>query len=69
MAANMSSADLRQLADALDAMAEMSNTTGVTITSYSDTQITIDDHVIRVHWHQADGDQPGRYTAEWPDEA
>jgi hypothetical protein len=68
MAADMSSADLRRLADALDAMAAMSAETGVTITAYSDTQITINDHVVRVSWHEPDGDKPGHYLAEWPDD-
>lgn len=67
MAANLSSADLRRLADALDAMTAMSADTGVTVTSYSDTQITINDHVIRVDWRESDGGQPGHYLAEWPD--
>ncbi|WP_328631988.1 hypothetical protein [Streptomyces sp. NBC_00356] len=67
MAADLSSADLRRLADALDVMAKMSADTGVTITAYSDTQITINDHVIRIQWREADGDEPGRYLAEWPD--
>lgn len=67
MAADFSSADLRRLADALDAMAAMSTDTGVTITAYSDTQITINDHVIRISWHETDGDQLGHYLAEWPD--
>jgi hypothetical protein len=67
MAAHFSSADLRRLADALDAMAQMSADTGVTITAYSDTQITINDHVIRIEWHGPDGDEPGHYLAEWSD--
>ncbi|MEV0220908.1 hypothetical protein [Streptomyces sp. NPDC050704] len=67
MAANFTSADLRRLADALDAMAAMSNDTGVTVTAYSDTQITANDHVIRIYWREADGEQPGHYLAEWPE--
>jgi hypothetical protein len=67
MASTFSSADLRRLADALDAMAEMSAKTGVTVTAYSDTQITINDHVIRIEWREAEGDQPGYYLAEWSD--
>lgn len=69
MAARFTSSDLRRLADALDAMASMSNDTGVTITAYSDTQITANDHVIRIEWRQQDGDVPGHYLAEWPDDA
>ncbi|MEU6490380.1 hypothetical protein ABZ890_08300 [Streptomyces sp. NPDC046984] len=57
--------DLRRLASAMDAMDAMSIATGVTITSYSDTQITIDGHVIRVVWHES----TGSYLAEWPGEA
>lgn len=60
--ANFSSHDLRRLADALDAMGAMSKETGVTITSYSDTQITANDHVIRVTLSDA-----GSYLAEWPE--
>ncbi|MEV6124394.1 hypothetical protein AB0M23_28455 [Streptomyces sp. NPDC052077] len=67
MAATISSTGLRRLADALDAMAEMSVQTGVTITAYSDTQITIDNHIVRIQWIEPDGDDPGHYTAEWPD--
>ena len=67
MSADLSSADLRRLADALDAMAKMSADTGVTITAYSDTQITINDHVVRISWHKPDGDEPGHYLAEWPE--
>lgn len=67
MSANFTSGDLRRLADALDAMAEMSTATGVTVTAYSDTQITINDHVIRISWQEADGEQSGRYLAEWPE--
>ena len=68
MVARFTSVDLRQLADALDAMAQMSNDTGVTITAYSDTQITANDHVIRIEWRQPEGDAPGQYLAEWPDD-
>lgn len=67
MSTNFTSNDLRRLADALDSMAAMSNDTGVTITAYSDTQITANDHVIRVSWLEADGDEPGHYIAEWPE--
>ncbi|MFF0736889.1 hypothetical protein ACFYVK_35410 [Streptomyces chartreusis] len=67
MATDMSSTDLRHLADALDAMAKMSADTGVTITAYSDTQITINNHVVRISWHEDDGGKPGHYLAEWPD--
>lgn len=67
MATDLSAADLRRLADALDAMATMSTDTGVTITAYGDTHITINDHVVRISWHEADGDTPGHYLAEWPD--
>ncbi|MGW0586084.1 hypothetical protein ACWD25_61920 [Streptomyces sp. NPDC002920] len=45
----------------------MSNETNVTITAYSDTQITANDHVIRIRWRAADGDESGHYTAEWPE--
>lgn len=67
MSANFASGDLRRLADALDAMAAMSTETGVTITAYSDTQITVNGHVIRICWRAADGDEPGHYLAEWPE--
>lgn len=68
MATDLSSADLRRLADALDALAKMSAETGVTVTAYSDTQITINDQVVRISWHEPEGDQPGHYLAEWPDD-
>jgi hypothetical protein len=71
---DFAAADLRRLADALDAMAAMSNETGVTITAYSDTQITANGHVIRIAWQEAVGnepgfapDKPGHYIAEWPE--
>lgn len=67
MSADFTAGDLRRLADALDAMAAMSTETGVTVTAYSDTQITINGHVIRISWQEADGDEPGHYLAEWPE--
>jgi hypothetical protein len=68
MAADLTASDLRRLADALDDMTKMSADTGVTITAYSGTQITMNDQVIRIRWIGPDGDKPGHYLAEWPDE-
>lgn len=67
MSANFTSGDLRRLADALDAMAAMSAETGVTVTAYSDAQITVNDHVIRIFWREAAGEEPGQYLVEWPE--
>lgn len=65
MAADFTAADLRRLADMLDALTEASTRTGVTVTSYTDDNVTVNDHVIRLDWK--DGEQPGHYTVEWPD--
>lgn len=67
MSANFSSDELRRLAAALDAMADMTRETGVAITSYDDSRITINDHIIRIPWQEPSGDEPGRYVAEWPE--
>lgn len=74
MSTDFTATELRKLADAMDAMAALSNETGVTITAYSDTQITANGHVIRIAWKEAAGeepgfapDKPGHYVAEWPD--
>lgn len=65
MAADFTAADLRRLADMLDALTEASARTGVTVTSYTDDNVTVNDHVIRLDWK--DAEQPGHYTVEWPD--
>lgn len=67
MSADLTASDLRRLADALDALAAMSAQTGVTVQSYTEDEVTINDHIIRIRWREADGDEPGHYLAEWPD--
>lgn len=79
MAALFTAADLRALADALDALTETTGKTRVTLGGYNHGEITLQDHVIRVQWRDPD-DLPdhatykdaaeaarGAYTVEFPD--
>lgn len=65
--AHFSAANLRDLADMLDALAEATARTGVTVTSYGDDHLTANDHVIRIDWQPGDGENRGQYVADWPD--
>lgn len=62
MSAHFSSSDLRMLADALDCLTGVTTKMGVSIESYGTSYLTMNDHVMRMHWDDA------RYVIEIPDE-
>lgn len=75
MTVRLSADDLRNLADALDALTEASRRTGVTVDSYGSAHITVKDHVMRMHWEKEPEEtaslasaSEARYVVEIPDE-
>jgi len=67
MPKDLTAADLRRLADMLDALNQVSSQTGVIVEGYGESYITIKDHVIRLNRQRDTGGEDIAYTVEWPD--
>jgi hypothetical protein len=47
---NLTAEQMRQIATALDALTEVTKTTGVSLTPYSRLELGLDDNVLHVSW-------------------
>lgn len=74
MAAHFTAADLRALADMVDAINEATRRTGVVVKGWQGEHLMLKDHAIRLEWRETGGEgaQVGHYlghhyVVEYPD--
>jgi hypothetical protein len=63
MSERLTAADLRALADALDAFAETTTFTGVSITGHAGQYVTVRGFSLQLHWNEG-ADVGQQYTLE-----